>query len=118
MTVEADIYNALKTLVSNRVFPDVAPTSTAKPYITYSQIGGEAWGYMERVVPDKQHGRFQVNVWADTRASASATMLLVENALITATAFQASAVSAPSSDYDHDMATYGSMQDFSIWSTR
>ena len=118
MTVEAAIFTALRTLVSDRVFPDVAPTSTAKPYITYSQIGGEAWGYMERVVPDKQHGRFQVNVWADTRAGASATMLLVENALITATAFQASAVSAPSSDYDHDMATCGAMQDFSIWSTR
>jgi len=118
MTVEADIFNALKGLVSNRVFPDVAPTSTTKPYITFAQIGGEAWGYMERVVPDKQHGRFQVNVWADTRATCAATMLLVENALITSTAFQANAVSAPSSDYDHDMATYGAMQDFSIWSTR
>lgn len=118
MTVEADIYNALKALVSNRVFPDVAPTSTTKPFITYSQVGGEAWGYLERVVPDKQHGRFQVNVWADTRASASALMLQVENALVTCTAFQCSAVSAPSSDYDHDMLTYGSMQDFSIFSTR
>lgn len=118
MTVEADIYNALKTLVSNRVFPDVAPTSTTKPYITYSQVGGEAWGYLERVVPDKQHGRFQVNVWAETRASASALMLQVENALVTATAFQCSAVSAPVSDYDYDMLVYGAKQDFSIWSTR
>ena len=118
MTVEADIYNTIKALVGNRVFPDVAPTSTAKPYITYSQVGGEALSYLERAVPDKQHGRFQVNVWADTRASASAVMLQVESALVTATAFQASAVSAPSSDYEHDMATYGSMQDFSIWSTR
>jgi hypothetical protein len=118
MTVEADIYNTIKALVGNRVFPDVAPTSTAKPYITYSQVGGEALSYLERAVPDKQHGRFQVNVWADTRASASAVMLQVESALVTTTAFQASAVSAPSSDYDNDMLTYGSMQDFSIWSTR
>ncbi len=118
MTVEADIYNALKTLVSNRVFPDVAPTSTTKPYITYSQVGGEAWVYLERVVPDKQHGRFQVNVWADTRASASALMLQVENALVTATAFQCSAVSAPMATYDYDMLVYGAMQDFSIFSSR
>lgn len=118
MTVESDIYTALKVLVSNRCFPDVAPISTVRPYITYTQIGGEAIGYMENTVPDGKHGRFQVNVWADTRASASSTMLAVEAALIQATAFSARPVSAPSSDYDHDMNLYGSMQDFSVFSVR
>ncbi len=118
MTVEADIFNALKTLVGNRVFPDVAPITTAKPYITYSQIGGETLDYLENAVASKKNGRFQFDVMADTRASASATMLLVESALVASTAFQARAIGAPSSDYDHDMLTYRSMQDFSIWSNR
>lgn len=118
MTIEADIFNELKALVGNRCFPDVAPTTTVKPYITYSQIGGEAVGYVENTLPDHKNGRFQINVWADTRSSASSVMLLVEAAMVQSTVFQARAVSAPSSDYDNDMLTYGSMQDFTVWSTR
>lgn len=118
MTVEADIFNALKSLVANRVFPDVAPISTTKPYITYSQVGGEALTYLENAVPSKQNGRFQVNVWADTRASASALMLLVELAMVTATTYQARPVSAPSTGYDNDMLVYTSLQDFTVWSDR
>jgi hypothetical protein len=118
MTVEADIFTALGGLVANRVFPDVAPIATARPYITYSQIGGRALTYLENAVPSKQNGRFQINVWANTRASASATMLLVESAMVSATAFQARPQSAPSTGYDNDMLVYTSLQDFSVWSTR
>jgi hypothetical protein len=118
MTVEANIYSALKALVGNRVFPDMAPLSTVKPYITYSQIGGEALTYLEAAVPSKQNGRFQFNVWGDTRSQCSALMLEVEAALVGATTIQAKPIDAPSSAYEHDMLMYGSMQDFSIWSDR
>ena len=118
MTIEADIYDTLKGLVGNRAFPDVAPLSTTRPYITYTQIGGEAVSFMERGLPSKKHGRFQVNVWGDTRASVSAVILQVEAAMDAATAFQAEAVGAPSSDYDPDIPVYGSIQDFSVWSDR
>ncbi len=118
MTVESDIYTALKGLVSNRCFPDVAPISTVRPYITYTQIGGEALTFIGAEVPSKKHGRFQINVWADTRASASSVMLEVESAMTLDTAFQAKPIGAASSDYDHDMTLYGSMQDFSVWSQR
>ena len=118
MTVEADIFNTLKGLVANRVFPDVAPITTTKPYVTYTQIGGEAISYVDDTIADHKHGRFQINVWADTRSSASALMLQIEAAMILATAFQARPIGAPSSDYDNDMLTYGSVQDFSVTSTR
>jgi hypothetical protein len=118
MTIEADLYYALKGLVGNRCFPDFAPLSTVKPYITYTQIGGEALSYTDNTLPDGKHGRFQINVWGDTRSSVSALMLQVEATMIQATAFQARPVSAPSSDYDHDMLVYGSMQDFNVFSTR
>ena len=118
MTIEADIFTAIKGLVSNRCFPDFAPLSTARPYITYVQIGGEAISYLDNTVPDGKIGRFQINVWGDTRASVSALMLQVEAAMIQATAFQARPLSAPSSDYDPDSLVYGAMQDFSVFSTR
>ena len=118
MTIEADLYDTLKPLVGNRVFPDVAPLTTAKPYITYTQIGGEAVSYVENTVPDLQNGRYQVNVWGATRSQCALTMLQVEAALVAATAYSARPVSAPSSEYDHDMAIYSAMQDFSVWSKR
>ncbi len=118
MTVEADIYTALKGLVANRCFPDMAAHDTVRPYITYTQIGGEAISYVDDTLPDHKHGRFQINVWADTRASASSVMLQVEAAMVQAQAFQARPIGAPSSDYDYDMKLYGSMQDFNVTSIR
>jgi len=118
MTVEADIFVTLKGLVANRCFPDLALLSTERPYITFVQVGGEAINYTDTSIADRKHGRFQINVWGDTRASVSALMLQVESAMVLSNAFQARPVSAPSSDYDHDMLMYGSMQDFSVWSTR
>ncbi len=119
MTVESAIFDALKGLVSNRVFPDVAPLSTALPYITYQQIGGEAFAYIENTtLPDAKNGRFQVNVWATTRAAAAALMLQAEAALIQSSAFQARAVGAPAATHEPDLNLYGAMQDFTVWSTR
>ena len=118
MTVEADIFTALKGLVGNRCYPDIAPITTAKPYITYTQIGGEAISYHDDIVPNLKNGRFQVNVWADTRASASSIILQIESAMVLAQSFQARPIGAASNNYDHDMQTYGSMQDFNVTSTR
>lgn len=117
MTVESDIKTVL-TSVCAQVFPDFAPTSTSRPYITYQQIGGEAPGFMGREVPSKQNGEIQINVWADTRVAASALAILIEAAMIAATQFQASASSAPAGDFDPDIPVYGCRQDFSVWSDR
>lgn len=118
MTVETAIFDALKTLVGNRVFPDVAPWETARPYITYQQIGGQVIRPLDRVVPDKKHGIFQVNVWADTRADAAAMALQVESALIQAAAFLCKPEGAPIANHEPDLNRYGTIQDFSIWSSR
>jgi hypothetical protein len=117
MTVEADIYTVLSAICP-RTFPDVAPTSTARPYVTFQQIGGQVINPLANEVPDKQNGEFQISVWADTRAQASSTMLQIEAAMRQATTFHAKPLSAPASDHDPDMQLYGSRQDFSIWSSR
>lgn len=118
MTVEAKIFDVLKTLVSNRAFPDFAPLPTVTPYITYVQIGGDAFTYLGPEVPSIQNGRFQINVWGSTRAQCSALMLQVESAMTLATTFAAKPIGAPSSNYDHDMQIYTCMQDFSVTSDR
>lgn len=117
MTIEASIYTALRSLVSDRVFPDVAPVSTARPYITYQQIGGEVINPLTGD-PDKQNGFFQINVWADTRAAAAALALQVETAMRSATAFAARPMAAPIANHEPDLSLYGAIQDFSVWSSK
>lgn len=117
MTVEGDIFASIKGLCGNRAFPDVAPPATARPYVTYTQVGGEPLSTVAGV-SSLQHGRFQFNVWGDSRGACSLLMKQIEAALIAATAFKARPVSAPNSSYDSDMKFYGSQQDFSIYSPR
>ncbi len=118
MTVEADLFNLLKTLVSNRAFPDFAPVNTNRPYITYQQIGGKVTVFTEGKMADRDNARFQINVWGDTRSSVKAISKQIETLLVESTVFQAQPESAARADYDHDSLVYGSMQDFSIWSVR
>ena len=76
---------ALSPLVAGRVFPDVAPLDTPRPYITYQQVGGTAHAYIDKALPDHEHALVQLNVWADTRLQAAALRKLTEASLIAAT---------------------------------
>lgn len=118
MTVEADLFNALKTLVSNRVYPDIAPNGATTPYITYQQVGGEAIAFVDNLVPSKQNGRFQINVWGTSRSAVAALALQIESAMTAASAFQARPIGAPSASHELDTGLYGSRQDWSVWSNR
>lgn len=118
MTVEADIYTTLKGLVSNRCFPDFAPLGTPRPFITFEQAGGDALYFLDGALPDKKHGRFEIGVYADSRASCAAIALQVEAAMAASTAFQSAAIHAPISDYASEVKIYSSTQNFSVFSTR
>ncbi len=100
------------------MFPDTAPLTTTRPYITYTQIGGEALTYFEAAVPSKQNGRFQVNVWGDTRSQCSALTPQIEPALVTATPLPAQPIGPPTTNYAHDMLLSGSTPDFATGSVR
>ncbi len=118
MTVEASIYTLLRSMVADRVYPDVAPLGTTLPYITYQQVGGEALSFVDNTLPSKRNGRFQVNVWSNSRLNATTLAVLIENAFYTTTAMQARPIGGPVALYDEETNYYGSTQDFSIWSDR
>ncbi len=92
--IEALVYTALKSICASRVYFDVAPMGAAMPYITFTQVGGEAFSHMANTVPDKQNGRFQFNAWGNSRSACSALMAQIETALVTSTAFQARPIGA------------------------
>ncbi len=118
MTVESAIFDTLKTLVSNRCFPDFAPLGTTRPFITFEQTGGETYALLDGSLPNKKHGRFEIGVYADTRASCASIALQVEAAMAAATAFQSTAIHAPISDFASDVRIYSSTQNFSVLSSR
>ena len=117
MSLESQLFTVLQA-VCPRTYPDFAPATTVRPYVTYQQIGGEAVNFVDRLVPNKRNARMQINVWADTRASATTTMQAIEDAIRMSTVFQAEPESAMHCDFDADMPVYAAMQDYNIWADR
>lgn len=117
MSLETALYTVL-TSQCPRVFPDVAPLTTARPYITWQQVGGEALVFTDDTVPDARNANIQINVWADTRLAATTLALQVEAALIVASTLQARATGALIAAHDEDTDLRGCLQDFSIWAPR
>lgn len=116
MTFEADLFTLLKT-VTPRVFPDFAPVSTVRPYVTFQAVGGQVINPLSNEKPGKRNAELQINVWSDTRAESLSLSRAIEDAMRAATAFNARPQSAAVSDYDADVPVYGARQDFSCWFT-
>ena len=109
---ESQLNTSLKTICP-RVFPDVAPANTARPYITWQQVGGKPVNFMAGA-SDKKNARIQINVWSDSRKEATTMIRAIENLMVAAplTAFiESGAVST----LDPETGYKGAMQDFSFW---
>lgn len=117
MTMEADLSALLKTKCQ-RVFPDVAQSGTALPYVTWQGIGGESVGFVDNTAADKRNTLMQVNVWASTRLQALQMAREIEDAMRASAAFVASPLGEPLSTYEPDVPVYGTLQRFSIWAAR
>ena len=115
MSAESQMFAALRTLVSDRVYPDLAPDPVTKPYIVYQQVGGAAVQFVGADVPSKKNSRMQVSVWGETRTQVSALAVQVEDTLRGTASLQTIVLSAPVATYDPDTKLRGSQQDFSIW---
>lgn len=113
---ETNIVSVLSALVSNRVYPDVAPLNAVLPFITYQQVGGVGYNYLAGVSSDKKNARIQVNVWSATRNQAMTIIRQVEDEMCKAPIL-ALVEGAAIARYDTETKQYGAMQDFSIWVT-
>ncbi|ARL25489.1 DUF3168 domain-containing protein [Burkholderia pseudomallei] len=112
-SAEDIVYNAIKTLASGSVYPDVAPLGAARPFIVFQAVGGESTNYMSNT-DNLQNARVQVSVWADDRLTAVSLIQGVIAALTPAPIF-ATSRGAPVSTWEFDTKLYGSRLDFSIW---
>lgn len=112
--IEPTIQAAGASLFGGRFYADTAQQDTQRPFATYQQVGGEAPNSFCDGVATRRNGRFQFNVWADTRAQASTLMRSLE-AVLTGSTIKARAIGALIGRYDAPTKTYGAQQDFSIW---
>ncbi|WP_219118972.1 DUF3168 domain-containing protein [Janthinobacterium sp. UMAB-56] len=115
MTIEVQVFQALRQLVDGRVYPDLAPADVARPYIVYQQVGGDAVNFLDGAISSKRNSRMQVCAWAEARIEASTLIELAELALHAVTALQAVTLGAPVATYDEETTLRGARQDFSLW---
>lgn len=118
MTVETSIYTALKSLVSNRVYRDLAPdTVTELPRITFQQVGGNSLNFLEGGPVGLRTPRIQVNVWHSRRDEANALAIQVENALRSYVGLQTTVLGEFVATFEEDTKLFGTRQDFQFSTT-
>lgn len=114
MTIEQKLFSLLAPLAEKRVYPDVSPETLNLPFIVYQQVGGEAVQYVDDTLPEKRHSRFQIEVWAETRAQATTIARQIEETLVTAH-INCEVYGALTAIYDDDVRVYGTRQDFGFY---
>lgn len=117
MSLESALTAILKT-VSPQVFAGFAKTDTARPYITFQQIGGQSLVSLNDKLADQENAEMQINVWADSHSAAKTAIKKIESSLVEASTLTARPIAAAASDFDADMGRYCFRQDFTIWALR
>lgn len=115
--MEPALYTLLSALCP-RVYPDLAPQGTEKPYLTWQAIGGESARFLDNTAADKRNTLVQINAWALTRQDATTLIRQAEDAMCASAQFVARPQGEALSMYEPDTKLYGSVQRFSVWASR
>lgn len=125
MTLEEMLFSVLSPLVEERVFPDVAPLDTPKPYVTYQLNGGPDIRWLNGTAPDKRRSLVQINTWGANRLQVNNLMRAIEDAMCATTVFAARPEGELKGSHEPDAAMddapqglFGAIQDFNVISTR
>lgn len=95
-----------------RVYPQVAPDSTPRPYITYQRVYAQSNNVMSGN-SGLINTRVQIDVYADTYSQAQ-TIALQVDALMSGWTLQI--VSNPAQDmYEPDVKLHRVLLDYSVW---
>lgn len=117
MSMESELTALLKTICP-RVFPDVAPSGTARPFMTWQALGGESLRFVDNTAPDKRNTYMQVSVYSTTRAESLSLIRSAEAALCAHPSLIVKPQGEPIAAYEDDTQLYGAIQRHSIWAAR
>jgi len=110
-----ELVTALTPLFAGGVWPLRSDEGTKKPFCTVSRVGGQPSNTFCGNT-DKENGRFQFNVWADSMIEADDLMKQVR-AIVCSTPFLGTSLGEREWAEGYDTRTFGTRQDFSIWFT-
>lgn len=119
MSLETDLVLTLQGQCP-RVFPISAPLDTPRPFVTYTQIGGDSLRYVENTAADKRLALEQIDVWAASKAEALGLIQSIEDALCASALFVAKVAGEPRDRLEQDVEPwlYGMSQDFEVLGAR
>jgi hypothetical protein len=113
MSLESDLYTLLNQACP-RVYPDYAPTGTAKPFVTWSIIGGSPLNPLGKTTPNRRQAMAQINVWSETRIEANGMMLQIDELMRETSLFDALPSGEMMTIVDAETDLRGAIQDFRI----
>jgi hypothetical protein len=113
MSFESDFVTLLKT-VTPVIYASITPDVPAAIFGVYQQVGGEAYSYAEKKLPDHKHSRMQVSFWGVNPIAVHALARAGEKVIIES-AYPAQAYGAFTALYEPLIKKYGTRQDFGIW---
>lgn len=113
------LLDSLLKTICPRTFPDVAPDETPAPFIVWQGMGGQTMRALNGDHCGARNTYMQISVWSKRRLDALGLIRQVEDALIASPDFTVVRPDAePMGMYDEEVDLHGSIQRFSIWSTR
>jgi len=110
-----------------RVSTPTAPFGTARPYVTWQHVGGQAVRWYDNTAPGFRNAQIQVNTWADTKKAAFDLLRDIEEELCKidpGVHFTARPMEEPSDAYiegdegQEPGVLQGALQTFTVWGAR
>lgn len=117
MSMESDLFTLLKTACI-RVYPDVAPSGAALPYITWQALGGKVLRNLDNTASDKRQTFMQINVWSSSRTEANTLIRQIEDLICASSAMIGTPEDESLSMYEPETHDYGAMQRFTLTALR
>lgn len=116
MTMETLMFDTLRALVADRVYPLVAPDGVGDaPYIVWHAAGGQAVNFLDGGQPSKKNARIQVSVWTTTVIQAALLAQQVETALRGCVPLSVTVLTGQFQQRDEVTKRQGIYQFFSCW---
>lgn len=112
--LEVTIKSLLDELVDSRVYPDAPPDDPVFPCITYQQVGGRPYTYVDGSLPDKDHARLQFMVHGPVRSEVMKVARAIPRKLV-APPLSAEIYGGLTSSKDDTAKLYITRQDFGCW---
>lgn len=115
--VEVAVFTLLSPLVDDRCYPESTPDAPVFPLIVYQVVGGQAYDYLERKIPNAQHYRVQVFCWGRDQLAVAEVMRQARKQIIEEghQFLSAETLGQRVGLYDSDAKLYGYRQDFGLW---